>query len=85
MAQDSSFLQYIGAGINPVVPAFSMVLAFRSFLLSCHSSFPPFQLSGHTGNYLVVPVTENIRNLKKGEGTEQFATCCLLSINRLLI
>jgi hypothetical protein len=38
-AQGSPFRQYIGAGINPVVPAFSMVPAFRSFLLSCHLVF----------------------------------------------
>jgi hypothetical protein len=30
-AQGSSFRQYIGAGINPVVPAFPIVPAFRSF------------------------------------------------------
>jgi hypothetical protein len=62
MAQGSSFRQYIGAWINPVVPALPIVPAFRLFLLSCHSSFPSFQLSSHSGNYLVVPVTKNIRN-----------------------
>jgi hypothetical protein len=111
--QGSSFRQNIGAGINPVVPAFLIVpvfwslwlsgrcsfpvitafrslqlsghsnfpviTAFRSLQLSGHSSFPvipafrSFQLSGHysfsghSGCFLVVPVTENKKILKKGE------------------
>jgi hypothetical protein len=40
VTQDSLFSQYIGTGINPVVPAFPIARAFLSLWLSGHSSFP---------------------------------------------
>jgi hypothetical protein len=60
------FRQYIGAGINLVVPAFWSLWLSSHFGFPVISAFRPFQLSGHSGNFLVVLVPVNKRN-KQGD------------------
>jgi hypothetical protein len=69
------FGQYIGAGINLVVPAFWSLWLSGHFGFPVISAFRPFELSVHFGYFLAVLVPVNKRN-KTGE-TPRTVHCVL--------